>query len=94
MKVFTEKVERLAVFCGFAELVSIAIEPSLYVCAYCGCKVYEGGYGEVINGEETTVCCMHCAQSYKEIKNLPKKPHKKLAEELNVFLLSRIYLQD
>src|SRR5512139_1053486 len=39
-------------FKRFAELVSIAIEPSLHVCAHCGCKVYEGGYVEVIEGEE------------------------------------------
>ena len=48
-------------FKRFAELVTIAIEPSLYVCAHCGCKVYEGGYREVIDGMETAFCCMHCA---------------------------------
>ena len=31
-------------FKRFATLVAIAIEPSIYVCAHCGCKVYEGGY--------------------------------------------------
>ncbi len=55
-------------FKRFAELVSIAIEPSLYVCAHCGCKVYEGAYREVIGGEEMAFCCMHCARSYKESK--------------------------
>jgi len=59
-------------FKRFADLVSIAIEPSLYVCAHCGCKVYEGGYREVIDGKETTFCCMHCAHSYKEEKRLSK----------------------
>jgi hypothetical protein len=28
--------------------------------------VYEGGYREVIDGKETTFCCMHCARSYKD----------------------------
>jgi DNA-binding PadR family transcriptional regulator len=60
-------------FKRFANLISIAIEPSLYVCAHCGCKVYEGGYKEVIDGKETTFCCMHCAHSYKEEKKLSKK---------------------
>src|SRR3990172_6181370 len=60
-------------FKRFADLVSIAIEPSLYVCAHCGCKVYEGGYRENIEGEELTFCCMHCAHSYKEEKRLTKK---------------------
>ena len=60
-------------FKRFAELVSIAIEPSLNVCAHCGCKVYEGGYHEIIDGKQTTFCCIHCAKSYKETWNLTKK---------------------
>jgi DNA-binding PadR family transcriptional regulator len=60
-------------FKRFAELVSIAIEPSLYVCAHCGCKVYEGGYREVIDGRETAFCCVHCALSYKQAKKLAKQ---------------------
>jgi len=63
-------------FKRFAELVSIAIEPSLYICAHCGCKVYEGGYREVIDGKETAFCCMYCAHSYKETKKLAKKATK------------------
>jgi DNA-binding PadR family transcriptional regulator len=53
-------------FKRFSNLVSVAIAPSLQVCAHCGCKVYEGGYREVIKGKETTFCCVHCAHSYKE----------------------------
>ena len=60
-------------FKRFATLVAIAIEPSLYVCAHCGCKVYEGGYREVIDGKETAFCCIHCAASYKEVIKLAKK---------------------
>jgi DNA-binding MarR family transcriptional regulator len=60
-------------FKRFAELVAIAIEPSIYVCAHCGCKVYEGGHREVINGRETAFCCMHCAASYKETRKLVKQ---------------------
>jgi len=60
-------------FKRFAGLVSVAIEPSLFVCAHCGCKVYEGGYREVIDGKETTFCCMHCAHSYKEEKKLARQ---------------------
>jgi DNA-binding PadR family transcriptional regulator len=63
-------------FKRFAELVAIAIEPSLYVCAHCGCKVYEGGYHEVINGKEMAFCCMHCARSYKETKKVAEKAAK------------------
>jgi len=60
-------------FKRFANLVSIAIEPSLNVCAHCGCKVYEGGYREVIDGKETMFCCVHCARSYKESLKLSKR---------------------
>ncbi len=55
-------------FKRFASLVSIALEPSLSVCAHCGCKVYEGAYHEIIDGVEMAFCCSHCAASYKECK--------------------------
>jgi DNA-binding PadR family transcriptional regulator len=56
-------------FKRFSELISVTLEPSLEVCAHCGCKVYEGGYVECINGKELSFCCIHCAASYKQ--NLP-----------------------
>jgi DNA-binding PadR family transcriptional regulator len=59
-------------FKRFAALVSVAIEPSLEICANCGCKVYEGGYKETIDGRETVFCCEHCADSYKEEKRSRK----------------------
>jgi DNA-binding PadR family transcriptional regulator len=55
-------------FKRFAQLVAIAIEPSIYVCAHCGCKVYDGGYREVIEDIEIAFCCSHCAASFKEGK--------------------------
>jgi len=60
-------------FKRFAALVSIAIEPSLNVCANCGCKVYEGGYMETIDGKETMFCCEHCADSYKREREETRK---------------------
>jgi len=53
-------------FKRFAGIVSTAIEPSLNICAHCGCKVYEGGHIEVINDVETSFCCVHCARSYEQ----------------------------
>jgi DNA-binding PadR family transcriptional regulator len=53
-------------FTRFAHLISTAIEPSLEVCAHCGCKVYEGAHKEIIDGEELAFCCVHCARSYRE----------------------------
>ena len=60
-------------FKRFAELVSIAIAPSLDVCAHCGCKVYEGAYREEIDDNERAFCCVHCAAAYKECKKAAKQ---------------------
>jgi DNA-binding PadR family transcriptional regulator len=64
-------------FKRFSDLISIAIEPSLYVCAHCGCKIYDGTYLELIDSKEMTFCCMHCARSYKETRELAKRTAKK-----------------
>lgn len=50
----------------FGELVEIAIEPKLKVCAHCGCKIYDGGYTKLIGGKKLTFCCKYCASSYKK----------------------------
>ena len=70
----TEEGKKLCgrLFKRFAALVSVAIEPSLEICANCGCKVYEGGYKEVIDGRETVFCCEHCAHAYKQEKKARK----------------------
>jgi len=60
-------------FKRFVNLVSVAIEPSLEVCAHCGCKVCEGGYHEAIDGQETAFCCKHCPNSYKQERKLTRK---------------------
>jgi DNA-binding PadR family transcriptional regulator len=56
-------------FKRFATIVATAVEPSLNVCTHCGCKVYEGGYAEKIDGKETMFCCEHCAAAYKRERN-------------------------
>ncbi len=48
----------------FSELVDIAVEPRLSVCAHCGCKVFEGGYKEKIKGKDVVFCCVHCAKAF------------------------------
>lgn len=78
-KVFelTEKGRELCkqLFKRFSALVSVAIEPSLEVCASCGCKVYEGGHREKIKGKEMSFCCVHCAQSYKREASRKSRAH-------------------
>jgi DNA-binding PadR family transcriptional regulator len=49
----------------FSDLVSIVLEPKLTKCAHCGCKVYEGGHEERVEGKTLMFCCVHCANSYK-----------------------------
>lgn len=58
----------IKLFRRFANLISTALEPSMEICAHCGCKVYDGGHSEVIDGVETSFCCVHCARAYKEEK--------------------------
>ena len=53
-------------FKRFSELISVALEPSLEVCAHCGCKIYEGGHTEAIRNKDLMFCCCHCAASYKQ----------------------------
>jgi DNA-binding PadR family transcriptional regulator len=48
-----------------ASMVSMAVEPNLSICFHCSCKIYEGGYREIINNNEKIFCCVHCAQAYK-----------------------------
>ncbi len=48
-----------------SDLISIAVEPHLSVCASCGCKIFEGGYTEEINGTVLAFCCEHCAKAYR-----------------------------
>ncbi len=49
----------------FSDIVSIILEPKLTKCAHCGCKVYEGGHKERMDGKMLMFCCVHCANSYK-----------------------------
>jgi DNA-binding PadR family transcriptional regulator len=71
-KVFrlTAKGEQLCkqLFKRFSQLVAVAIESSLTACAHCGCKVFEGGHKEEVDGKQMTFCCIHCAKSYLQCK--------------------------
>jgi DNA-binding PadR family transcriptional regulator len=63
----------LRLFKRFADITSTAITPNLDVCAHCGCKLYESGYVESINGKTFTFCCKHCAASYKKEKEVTRE---------------------
>jgi DNA-binding PadR family transcriptional regulator len=53
-------------FTRFSQLVAVAIESSLTACAHCGCKIFEGGHKEDVDGKQMTFCCIHCAKSYSQ----------------------------
>jgi DNA-binding PadR family transcriptional regulator len=55
-----------AMLSRFGDLIDIAVEPRLSVCAHCGCKVYEGSFKKKIKGKILTFCCCHCAKTYKD----------------------------
>jgi len=57
-----------SLFKRFTELLSSAFEPSLQTCTHCNCKIYKNTHQETINSVETTFCCTHCAQAYKQTK--------------------------
>ncbi|MFB6215880.1 MAG: PadR family transcriptional regulator, partial [Candidatus Aenigmatarchaeota archaeon] len=49
----------------FSDIITETLEKNLTTCAHCGCKVYEGGHTEEVDGEELKFCCKHCAESYQ-----------------------------
>jgi DNA-binding PadR family transcriptional regulator len=53
------------VFKRVSLIVSIAVNPSLSSCAHCGCRLYEAGHKEEVEGRQTTFCCVHCAAAYR-----------------------------
>jgi len=54
------------VFKRLSMMVSTAISSNLIACAHCGCKLYEKGYSEEIDGNRMTFCCVHCANAFRE----------------------------
>ncbi len=72
----TEEGAQLAttLFKRLASLVSVAIEPTLDVCAHCSAKIFEGGHKELIQGRETMFCCVHCFKAYQQQKKYERHP--------------------
>ena len=62
-----------SLFKRFSCLISVALEPSLLICSHCACKVFEGGYYQVIDGKEFAFCCKNCANSYIDENGFSEK---------------------
>jgi len=60
-------------------LIDLAVEPKLTVCAHCGCKVYGQFHEESVKGKRLRFCCCPCAESYKRANKPGKnKSHQKM----------------
>ncbi|MFW9873254.1 MAG: helix-turn-helix transcriptional regulator [Candidatus Thorarchaeota archaeon] len=52
------------IFIRFNNLIEVAIQSKLKICASCGVKLYKDFHTEAINGREMSFCCSHCAKAY------------------------------
>ena len=50
----------------FDNLIEVAIQSKLKICANCGVKLYKDFHIEMINNKELNFCCKHCAKAYIE----------------------------
>ncbi|MFC2134742.1 PadR family transcriptional regulator [Bacteroidota bacterium] len=54
------------VFSKLSGLIDSVIEKRISNCTHCDCKIFDSSHIEILNGEEKSFCCSHCAQAYKE----------------------------
>ena len=66
-------VERI--FSRFNNLIEVAIESKLKICASCGVKLYTGFHTELVEEKEMNFCCKHCAKAYKNSKQAEFHTH-------------------
>jgi DNA-binding PadR family transcriptional regulator len=52
------------IFTRFDNLIEVAIQTKLKICASCGVKLYENYHTETIHGKEMNFCCVHCTKAY------------------------------
>jgi DNA-binding PadR family transcriptional regulator len=53
------------IFSRFENLIDVAIQSKLKICASCGVKLYTDYHIETIDGKELNFCCVHCAAAFK-----------------------------
>ena len=52
------------IFSRFDNLIDVAIQSKLKICASCGVKLYDDFHVETVHGKELNFCCKHCAKAY------------------------------
>ena len=53
------------IFSKLGGVIDSVIDKKLTTCTHCQCRIYDGGYVEMLKGQESTFCCPHCAEAYK-----------------------------
>ena len=54
------------IFARFNNLIEVAIQSKLEICASCGVKLYDNYHSEKLGSKVLNFCCKHCAKAYKE----------------------------
>jgi DNA-binding PadR family transcriptional regulator len=54
------------IFARFNNLIEVAIQSRLEICASCGVSLYDNYYSEKIGNQTLNFCCKHCAKAYKD----------------------------
>jgi DNA-binding PadR family transcriptional regulator len=57
------------IFSRFDNLIEVAIQSKLKICASCGVKLYDDYHTETVHGKEMGFCCKHCAKAYISSNN-------------------------
>ena len=57
------------IFSRFDNLIEVAIQSKLKICASCGVKLYQDFHVDTIHGKELNFCCKHCAKAYIDSHN-------------------------
>ncbi|MFX0099315.1 MAG: PadR family transcriptional regulator [Candidatus Hodarchaeota archaeon] len=55
------------IFARFENLIDVAVQSKLKICASCGAKLYSDFHVETIDGKEMNFCCVHCAHAFRDI---------------------------
>ncbi|MFX1384888.1 MAG: helix-turn-helix transcriptional regulator [Promethearchaeota archaeon] len=58
------------IFSRFNNLIEVAVQSKLKICAGCGVQLYEKFQTETIDGKEMNFCCKHCLNAFKEHQNI------------------------
>ncbi|MFX0077378.1 MAG: helix-turn-helix transcriptional regulator, partial [Candidatus Hermodarchaeota archaeon] len=53
------------IFTRFNNLIEVAIQSRLEICASCGVSLYDNFYSEKIGNQTLNFCCKHCAKAFK-----------------------------